>query len=77
MKGKRMSTNSCKICGKSNDIFTLEFEAQETDAGEKWQTHVCGLCWEIISAIAVRAVMGQLEVYAGAIKRKTVERKTE
>ena len=62
----------CTICKKSRDLFELRFEANETDAQEEWSTRVCGSCWEAIAAIAVRAVMGQLEVFAGEIKRKEI-----
>ena len=47
--------SKCAICGKHSDLFSLRFDADETDAGKSWTTHVCGTCWEVIAAIARRA----------------------
>lgn len=52
--------NRCKICGKTNDLFSFEFEADETDACEKWTSRLCGTCWEHIAAVARRTVKTQM-----------------
>ena len=44
----------CKICGKTNDLFSLDYQADETDAGVPFTVYVCGSCWEVIAAIAKR-----------------------
>ena len=51
-----MSKYNCRICGKSSDIFMLTFEPWETDADQEWSVPICGTCWEIIAAVARRAV---------------------
>ena len=43
---------TCAICGKTHGLFTLDLE---TDEGEAYKKFVCGSCWEVIAAIAVRA----------------------
>lgn len=48
--------NKCAFCGKSHDLFTLPME---TDDGEKYNKHICGSCWDVVAAIAVRACATQ------------------
>lgn len=47
---------NCAICGETRDLFILEFDPDDTDAGEKLSRFVCGKCWETIAKIAVLAV---------------------
>ena len=51
----------CATCGKQNDLFELDFEPGDTEAGEKFSKYVCGSCWEVIATIAKRAVKILLE----------------
>lgn len=42
----------CKICGKSKDLFELQFQPEDTDALEHYSVYVCESCWNIIAKIA-------------------------
>ena len=49
---------NCAICNKSSDLFSLRFEDGEVE--EPYTSHVCGKCWEHISAIATRAMRAEM-----------------
>ena len=53
--------NKCAICGRANDLFTLEFTAEENDNDDPYTSHVCGRCWDHIAAIARRALRYELD----------------
>ena len=42
----------CAICGKTHGLFTLEIESDDGTAFDKF---VCGSCWDVIAAIAIKA----------------------
>lgn len=44
---------TCAICGKANGLFDLLIE---DDNGDETLRHICGKCWDVIAAIALRAV---------------------
>lgn len=50
----------CVICERPDDLFRLEFKADDTDAGEEFSRYVCGSCWDVIATIARRAVKSML-----------------
>lgn len=40
--------NTCAICNKSCDLFTLTIPGDEDNGGEDFNRFVCGVCWETI-----------------------------
>jgi hypothetical protein len=52
---------SCAMCGKTNYLYELKFNPEETDAGIGFSKYVCGNCWETIAAIANRALASKVD----------------
>ena len=50
---------NCKVCGKSQFLYDLKFEADE-EIPEAYSIKVCGSCWDVIANIANRAVAQKL-----------------
>jgi len=49
-----MNQNTCVICRKiQSGLYTLPISF---DDEEKYEVHVCGMCWDVIATIAIRAV---------------------
>ena len=46
----------CAICGRTNDLMELPMVFE----GVEYSKYVCNTCWEVIAAIAVRAVKALL-----------------
>jgi len=51
-----MNDRKCAICEKTRDLFSLEMDYE----GEKYTKYVCGNCWEVIAAIANKAIAGKI-----------------
>jgi len=56
-----MSINKCALCGRANDLFAFDFAPEETDAEEKWTSHICATCWEHVAAVARRTLAERLD----------------
>ena len=51
--------NTCAICGKSQEVTTIEIE---DDDGQVHEKYVCKSCWEVIASIAISALASELEL---------------
>jgi len=51
-----MYDRKCAICEKTRGLFPLEMDYE----GEKCTKYVCGNCWEVIAAIALKSVYGKI-----------------
>jgi hypothetical protein len=56
--------NTCAICGKLNEVITLEIEA---DDGQLQEKYVCKSCWEVITAIVISVFENKLKPLASAL----------
>ena len=60
-----MMDKKCAICGTPKDLFELILQPEELDADVPITKYVCGSCWEVIAAIARRAIASLLIVRKG------------
>ena len=51
--------NNCAICGKSGRLFDIWTDGD--DGEEETRRFICGKCWNVIAAVAMRAVNDRLD----------------